>query len=300
MQSMIPKQMNEALLSFNESLALSLTDLTRKAYCFDVARFLQFLQEKSVKKLCTIKPLHVISYLSTLKSKHMQDSTINRNFMSLRAFDKFLLRNKLIEEKITDGIQSPKNQQKAPKILTKEEVIRILEQPILSSVIGLRDRAMLELLYSSGLRASELCGLDLDDYRQGSIRIKSGKRGKTRTIPITATADTFIRDYIQESRKSNYTQALFLTSQGKRIRRQLLCKTVTLYALDADIEDVSTHTLRHACATHLLDNGADLRLIQEVLGHSTIASTERYTHLSNAQMSSRFEQFHPRREVQNV
>lgn len=291
------KQMSELLLSFEASLALSKTDLTRQAYCFDVGRFLSFLQAKGVKKVATMGRVHVQCYLSDLKMQGMKNSTITRNYMSLRALSKHMRRNKLTQDDITENVPVPRNDQIAPKIMSRAEIDRLLQQPDLSTPTGFRDRAILELLYSSGLRASELCALDLEDWQENSVRIKLGKRQKTRTIPITKTANTFIEQYVSLHRGKGYVDALFLTSQGKRLRRQLLCKIVVHYADHAEIQGVSTHSLRHACATHLLDAGADLRLIQEVLGHSSLQATQRYTHLSGEQMKSRFEQFHPREKI---
>lgn len=291
------KQMSELLLSFEESLVLSKTDLTRQAYCFDVGRFLSFLQEKGIKRVASLSRLHVQSYLSDLKLRGMKNSTIVRNYMSLRALSRHMQRNKIVSEDITDNVPVPRNNQIAPKIMSRAEIDRLLAQPDLSTPTGLRDRAILELLYSSGLRASELCALDLEDWQENSVRIKLGKRQKTRTIPITRAANEYIERYVKEARGEGFVDALFLTCQGKRLRRQLLCRLVVNYAEHAEIEGVSTHSLRHACATHLLDAGADLRLIQEVLGHSSLQATQRYTHLSGEQMKARFEQFHPREKA---
>jgi site-specific recombinase XerD len=154
---------------------------------------------------------------------------------------------------------------------------------------------MLCLLYSSGLRASELCALEYEDFKRSSVTVRCGKRSKTRTVPITDEAMDAIMGYI-DTYRGHEGGWLFQTMLGRQIRRQLLCAIVVEYAKKARVQGVTTHTLRHACATHLLDQGADLRLIQEVLGHSSIASTQRYTHLSSGKMQEMFKQFHPREQ----
>ena len=288
------KQLNELMLSFDDSLALSKTELTRKAYCCDVGRFLTFLAKQGLKRVSTIGALHVQAYLSDLKRSGMAPATITRNYMSLRALNRHMQRNKLTQQDITLNVPCPQTIATAPKILTIREVSALFDIPDLQTSTGLRDRAIMELLYSSGLRASELCALDVSDFRETSVQVRNGKRGKTRTLPLTRTAQEFIREYLEKHRPETYVEALFVTTQGKRMRRQLLCKSITNYAEHAELFGVSTHTLRHACATHLLDEGADIRLIQEILGHSSLQATQRYTHLSSEQMQSRFETFHPR------
>ena len=217
-------------------------------------------------------------------------STVNRYFMSIRSFCAFLRKRKHIADDLTEDISIPVAKQKAPRILTIQEIEKLLTQPE-----NLRDKAILELLYSSGLRASELCDLSLEDLGQDNIRVVCGKRGKTRTVPMTQAAIRAIEAYVQERGKEE--GYLFLTLNRKQLRRQVVCKMIERNARKAGLERVTTHSLRHACATHLLDSGADLRLIQEVLGHSSIASTQRYTHLSSNKMKSMFEQFHPRKVI---
>jgi site-specific recombinase XerD len=174
----------------------------------------------------------------------------------------------------------------------------MLVQVNLDDSAGVRDRAMLELLYSSGLRASELCNLDINDFKYDCVVVREGKRDKTRTIPITQEASSAIKNYlyIRGFEEGN----LFLTENRKPVRRQLLFKIVCRYANKAGIKGVTTHTLRHACATHLLDEGADIRLIQEILGHSSLTSTQRYAHLSSNKMQQMFKQFHPRKGVNEL
>ncbi len=295
MSTEILNWMKESLNSFAEQLSLSKSKVTVDAYKYDVAMFLEYLLDKKIKKLSNIKPDHIVNYLGCCKSKGKSDASINRYYMSIRAYCRFLRRNKAIVFDLTQDITPPKNRQKAPRIPTIEEIEKILAQPNIETESGLRDRAILELLYSSGLRASELCDLEIKDIQENQVLVRCGKRSKTRSVPITKEAYYWIKRYIEEHRGHDQGY-LFVTKMYKQIRRQLLCALVGDYARKAAIEGVTTHTLRHACATHLLDEGADLRMIQEVLGHSSIASTQRYTHLTSNKIQSMFQQFHPRKK----
>ena len=289
----ISQSIQQSLTSFIDQLTLSKTACTVDAYSHDTASFLEFIAGKGIRSLAGIKAAHVVQYLSDCKKRGKSESSVVRYYMSIRAFCRHCKRIKAILSDFTEDITPPLARQKAPKIPTQQEVIRIMEQTNLHTESGLRDRAILELLYSSGLRASELCDLELEHFTDTSITISCGKRGKTRTVPITAEARNYIARYIEEYRGIE-PGLLFVTLQNKKIRRQLLSKIVGDYARKAGVTGVTTHTLRHACATHLLDQGADLRLIQEVLGHSSIATTQRYTHLSSNKMNEMFHQFHPR------
>ena len=280
---------------FIAELSLSKGGPTIEAYDYDVGKFLEYVTgERAVKRVSSLKPLHVIDYLGKCKREGKSDASVNRYYMAMRSYCRFLRRWQFIDSDLTQDITPPRSHQNAPRVPTQEEVNRILQAPNITTESGLRDRAILELLYSSGLRASELCSLQLHHVTDGGVMVSCGKGGKTRTIPVTDTACMWISQYIAEYR-GNEAGTLFQTKAGKTIRRQLLCALVGYYAKQAGVEGVTTHTMRHACATHLLDEGADLRLIQEVLGHSSIASTQRYTHLSSRKMEEMFKQFHPRK-----
>ena len=294
-----PKQnsnsMRNNLEDYTMDLSLSKSALTVDAYKRDINKMIDYLEGKNVKRAKSLKSEHIVSFLGHCKAAGKSDASVNRYYMSIRSFCKYLRRTKHITEDLTEDITTPRNQQKAPRIPTITEINKILEQPNTGTESGMRDKAILELLYSSGLRASELCNVMLQDESGKQIRVTCGKRGKTRTVPITKTAEYWIAQYLENHRgcESGY---LFQTCAGKKIHRGFLYLMVTNYAAKAGIEGVTTHTLRHACATHLLDQGADLRLIQEVLGHSSIASTQRYTHLSSTKMQEMFQTFHPRRD----
>lgn len=295
-QNQISGWMVESLNSFIAQLSLSKSAPTVEAYRYDVAKFLEYVNEKkNIKKPTALKPTHIVDYLGYCKTRGKSDSSINRYYMAIRSYCRYLRRTKAVTFDLTEDITPPKNHQKAPRVPTVEEVQKILAQPNIETESGLRDRAILELLYSSGLRATELCSLELHHIGPSKVMVSCGKRSKTRTVPVTEEAFAWIDRYIVNYRLYD-KGPLFQTKMGKAIRRQLLCALVAEYAEKAGIEGVTTHTLRHACATHLLDAGADLRLIQEVLGHSSIASTQRYTHLSSSKMQEMFQAFHPRKK----
>ncbi len=286
-----------ALLNdYTAQVLLSKSKPTVQAYTSDVTRFLEYVHSKGLKRITQLKAQVVISYLGHQKSLDKSDASLARYYMSIRSFCRFLRKIKAVPDDITLDVCVPLVRQIEPYVPTLDETALILDQPDKGTESGRRDKAMLEVLYSSGLRASELCDLRLEDWAQDSITVRRGKRCKTRTVPLTESASQAIQDYVAKDRGRD-SGPLFQTIMGKKLRRQLLSKIVGTYAKKAGIEGITTHTLRHACATHLLDQGADLRLIQEVLGHSSIASTQRYTHLSSNKMQEMFKQFHPRKGI---
>ena len=283
----------DTILSYRNELALSKSEKTVIAYCSDVAMFHAYLDERSVKWASTLKPAHVSGFLGQSRLAGKSTSTISRYYMALKSYCRHLSRTVGVHVNFED-IVAPKYTQKTPKVPTMQEVRAILGQPDPLTESGCRDIAMLELLYSSGLRASELCDLELQDFGGDYVTVREGKRDKTRTIPTTESARDAVRYYI-DSYRGTEPGYLFVTLQDKQIRRQLLGAIVADYARKAGVDGVTTHSLRHACATHLLNEGADLLLIKEVLGHASIASTQRYTHLSSAKMNEMFHKFHPRK-----
>lgn len=285
---------SDNLDSFISEIGLSKSKPTVDAYRYDVEKFAEYLEGRGIKKIGQVKPLYIVDYLGQCKKAGKSDASINRYYMAIRSFCRFLRRSKALQIDLTEDIAAPRNHIKAPRVPTIQEVDRIMQQPNIETHSGLRDRAILELLYSSGLRAAELCSVQLHHIGPGKVMVSCGKRSKTRTVPVTEEAFAWIDRYIMQYRGKE-KGPLFLTKMGKQFRRQLLCAVVGHYAKKADVEGVTTHTLRHACATHLLDQGADLRLIQEVLGHSSIASTQRYTHLSSQKIEEMFNKYHPRR-----
>lgn len=292
-QRTISTQLTEALNSFVSELYLNKSAGTISAYRYDVGKFLEHISYNKVTRIPSIKPAHVIDYLSKCKQQGKRGSTLARYYMSICAFFKHLRKRKLSTLDPTDEIMPPKSMLPAPRIPTKEELLLIFSLPDVNTEWGLRDRAILELLYSSGLRATELCNLMTGDVTDKQVIVRCGKRNKTRTVPITPSAYHWIKQYLNTYRSKDHAP-LFLTKYDRKMSRNLLRKTITTYVKRAGLEDITTHTFRHACATHLLDAGADLIMIQNVLGHSSVGTTQRYTHLSSNKMQEMFHQFHPR------
>ena len=267
---------------------------TIAAYKSDIHGFLEFLEDKKIRKASRINDAHLSEYISGIKECGKSDATVNRLYMSLKSFARFLIKIKAIVEDFTQLFDRPKLKLKPPYVPKIEEIERMLDRIWPGEENGMRDRAMLELLYSSGLRASELCDLQLGDFTRGHVQINCGKGSKTRCVPVTENASMAIEYYILNWR-GNEEGYLFITDQRKKVQRQSLSKLVGVYAKQAGLSNVTAHTLRHACATHLLEKGADIRMIQEVLGHSSITTTQRYTQLSKHKLQGMFNQFHPRK-----
>lgn len=289
MNNQISEALRDNLTSYVAELYLSKSIPTVQAYQYDVSKFLEWIAGIGIRRISAIKPEHIRKYLGMHKEAGKSDSSINRYYMSLRSFCRFLRKTKAIQFDLTEDVEAPRMNQKAPNIPSVQDIERLVACPEQNNEVHARDSAILHLLYSSGLRASELCDLELEDVRENSIVVKCGKRSKTRTVPMTDEAHEAIKKYVEFRGKED--GLLFLTLNRKQIRRQLLNKIVCYYAEKCGLKNVTTHTLRHACATHLLDAGADLRLIQEVLGHSSIASTQRYTHLSSNKIQEMFQQY---------
>lgn len=282
--------LEEAAEEYSQSLVTK-SPLTASAYTQSVAACIQFCAEKGVKRARSLQPKHLEAYIKELRRQKKSEATVARVICSMRSFCKWLRKEKILKVDATEDIAPAKVRTTPPRVPSEKEIEAIFAAIDVESPSGIRDRAMLELLYSSGLRASELCDLQCNHFRGACVTVICGKRGKTRTVPVSSEAALWIERYINEFQPDRH---LFITLQRKKITRTLLSMTVRRYALKARVPDVTAHTLRHACATHLLDGGADLRLIQEVLGHESIATTQRYTHLSGAKMDEMFRKFHPR------
>ncbi|CRX38375.1 tyrosine recombinase [Estrella lausannensis] len=280
-------------LASERNLALS----TQEGYGHDVSLFLNHLKDVRGEKLEEASEDSLIDYLAFLKSKDLKESTIFRAFMAIKIFYRFLKQEDYVATNITDLIDSPKLWQLLPAVLTVREVTALLNAPDCSEEEGSRDRAIMELLYGSGLRVSEAIQLDIYDVDDTFVKVK-GKGRKERVVPIGRKALLAIDSYLLHYRaqyESATNQALFVTSKGKRVDRFLIWRKIKEYGEEAGIEkNIHPHTLRHSFATHLLDGGADLRVIQEMMGHSSISSTDRYMRVSTHHLSEAFLNFHPR------
>lgn len=262
---------------------------TLAAYGRDLKSYAEYSQGKVEE----IDADQIIEYFQTLKNKGIASSSLCRALVSIKVFFRFLKREKIILTNPTVFLESPKMWQLIPEVLTVEEVGRFLEMPDSETAIGARDKAIFMVMYASGLRVSELCGLNLGDISDDQVRVR-GKGNKERVIPIASIAVDAVDDYLTRFRTEG-DGPLFLSSKGKRIDRVALWERVKFYGRKAGIsKEISPHTLRHSFATHLLENGADLRVIQEMLGHSNIATTDRYTHVSKKHLHEAFEKFHPK------
>ncbi len=267
------------------------------SYRRDIAMFLAILQERGVTSLEHAREEDLIAFLSSMKTKTYAASSICRAIVAIKMLFRFLKREKAIEKEITMHLDSPRMWQLIPEVLTISEVEDLLRAPDTTTLIGARDKAILQVIYASGLRVSEVCGLNLQDVDDQIVRVK-GKGGKERIVPIAKTAVDAIDHYLLHYRQyasDEKSVPLFVSEKGKRIDRVMVWKRIKYYAKLAGIQKrISPHTLRHSFATHLLENGADLRVIQEMLGHANISTTDRYTHISQRHLSEAFQAFHPR------
>ena len=268
-----------------------LTAQTVKSYLEDLKQFFIFLEDK--KDTCDLKGIDLINFLEFEMENDMSVSTSLRRLSSTKSFYLFLKRENLLNDEIPDII-TPKKPEHLPRCLTLEEVEDLLNAPDLKKKDGIRDKAMLELMYSSGLRVSELLQLEKSkiDLKHNIVSIV-GKGEKQRKIPVGEYAASFIFDYIEKVRNLNpgkENKYLFLSKYGKPLSRQYFFKIIKKYALEVGItKNISPHTLRHCFATHMLENGAQLRAVQEMLGHSNIATTQIYTHVSSKRILSAYD-----------
>lgn len=270
---------------------------TIEAYGRDISLFASFLVSIDITSLKKVSSASLISFLSDLKDKQYASSSISRMLIALKVFFRFLKKEGWIDADPSQHIDTPKIWQLIPEVMSASEVDQLLQAQDRDTYVGARDFAALQVMYASGLRVSELCSLNLFDINEESVRVK-GKGGKERIIPIAKVAIGAVDQYLGKFRQQIEKQeepALFLTGSGKRIDRVLIWNRIKYYAKKAQIQkNVSPHTLRHSFATHLLENGADLRIIQEMLGHASIATTDRYTHISQKHLHEAFQAFHPR------
>jgi len=234
-----------------------------------------------------------------LQKEGKATSTISRNLASIRSFYQYMVRTNVVEEDPTEGLESPKMEKKLPKILSVNEVNLLLEQPKCVDLKGYRDKAMLEILYATGIRVSELINLDIADVNVEMGFIKCRNAHKERIIPVGATACAALSEYLKQARNAmihtDKETALFVNTNGGRLTRQGFWKIIKQYKNQAKISmDITPHTLRHSFATHLVENGADLRAIQEMLGHSDISSTQIYAQLANSKLKEVYQKTHPR------
>lgn len=293
-------QLNDFIhyLTVEKGLAKNTIDSYRR----DLKNYLNFIgQQLKITDLNHVTRTHIMQFLNQLKNEGKSSKTIARHIASIRSFHHFLLIDKVTENDPTIHIETPQAEMKLPKVLHPKEVDKLLNTPDLTTPLGIRDKAMLELMYATGMRVSELISLQLNDVHLslGFVRC-IGKGNKERIIPIGKLAQEALEHYLNKARpklcsKKNLTDILFLNHHGKGLTRQGFWKILKQIAQKAGIEQKLTpHTLRHSFATHLLENGADLRSVQEMLGHADISTTQIYTHVTKTRLKDVYSKFHPR------
>jgi len=287
---------------FVESLIVErgLSRNTADAYAVDVRQWGEYLRSKGKWTFADADRDDVWAFIEGLKKRGLARSSIARKQSGIRQLYKFLAREGLTDRDPTADIDLPRRQRRLPHVLTQEECHRLLKAPDVSTELGLRDAAMLHLLYATGLRVSELLSLRLQDIHWEAEAVRTmGKGDRERMVPAAKTALDLVQRYVQDIRPRFAIRAdddsLFLNHRGRRLSRVGFWKIIKQYALEANIRrDVSPHTLRHSFATHLLEGGADLRAIQEMLGHADLSTTEVYTHTSDVHLRETYEKKHPR------
>lgn len=291
--------MDALILEFSEYLRIEKRNSphTVEGYCRDLRRFAQIFSDTELSCLTTAD---IRDFLLKLRDDGLTPSSIARNLSSIKSFFRYLCQDKQLTENPAEILETPRKWRKLPHVLSLEDVDKILSCPDTDTPIGLRDQAMLEVLYATGMRVSELIsvkGHNLD-LEAGCLRTM-GKGSKERIVPIGMVARRAVEDYLLNSRpflaKGQKVEELFLTRRAHAMTRQGFWKILKGYVKKANIKaDVSPHTLRHAFATHLLDRGADLRSVQQMLGHTDISTTQIYTHVLEKRLHEVHNQFHPR------
>lgn len=273
---------------------------TRKAYTDDLVQFLEFLEKKGVKSIEIVTRKLILDHLMAMKDRGMSTNSISRHLVAIKVFFRYLQQEGMLKKNITDTMDSPKLWKILPDTLSEKEVDLLLDTPNMRKPLGIRDRAILEMFYASGLRVSELAGLKLSNLHidEGYIRV-IGKGRKERVIPVAKSSTDILELYLLDVRPLLCdTPALlnvFVSKRETALCRQRLWQIIKKYTKEAGImKNVTPHTLRHSFASHLLQNGAPLRVIQEMLGHADIATTQIYTHINPERLKSIHQQFHPR------
>lgn len=277
---------------------------TLRNYGLDLLAFKSFFKTADTFTVQSVDKRVIRSYLASLAAKKATKKTILRRLSSLRSFYKFLVKERLVSHNPLDEIESPKLDKRIPPSLTYEQVIHLFEQPDTSSYLGYRDRCIMELFYSSGLRISELVGLNRQDFDERNFRLKiMGKGKKQRIVPITKTAAQWLQDYLKhpqrfldsdEHKAQVDEQAIFLNKWGKRLTTRSVDRNFEAYLKASGlVGKITPHTIRHTIATHWLEKGMDLKTIQVLLGHSSLATTTIYTHVSSRLKREVYDKAHP-------
>ena len=283
------------------TVELGLSANTRQAYERDLRLFCKTLGFKNSDALVNVNREQITGYMTQLKEKGLAAATIARKLAAIKAFYRFMTAEGYMDANPAEVVEAGTKGIKLPRVLSEDEVVRLLNQPDITTAEGFRDRTMLEVLYATGMRVSELINLTLDrvDLNMKYI-IAFGKGSKERIVPLGSVAAEFLQQYLEKVRpklthEDRNTNIVFLAFGGHELTRQRFWQIIRAYGRKANINKALTpHILRHSFATHLLDNGADLRSVQELLGHSDISTTQIYTHLTNKRLRDIYAKAHPR------
>jgi integrase/recombinase XerD len=279
---------------------------TTSAYRRDLDAYADFLLDRGLSDPASITRDDVVAFVGSLQASGLAPASVERKVAAVKSFHKFLVRDGVTDNHPTASMPLPKKPQRLPDVVSIQQVERLLEQPFPEGPVGLRDRAILEVLYGCGMRASEIVGLDLTDLelKDGFIRV-FGKGGKERAVPVAGAALAALRDYLEHARRvlrpkgrtrRQDPAAVFVNVRGGRLTRQTIFAIVRAYGGRVGL-DLHPHTLRHSFATHMLEGGADLRALQEMLGHSDISTTQIYTHVDRSHLREEYLSTHPRARV---
>ena len=292
--------MEKAIKNFLEFIKSDkkLSKNTLESYQRNILQYQEYLEEKKINYK-EVNNENVLGYLDYLKGLDKKASTISRHLASIRLFYQYLLKNKIVKEDPTKGIQSPKIEKKAPSVLSSQEVSLLLEQPNGEGLKSIRDKAMLEVAYATGMRVTEIISLNVSDIDIESSLVTCKNENKQRIIPLGKLSLSALKEYMTIARpnmiKDDNETALFVNVNGKRLTRQGFWKIIKFYKEQAHItKDITPHVLRHSFATHLLQNGADLKSIQTMLGHSDISSTQVYMQFQDDSLKNIYNKAHPR------
>lgn len=270
---------------------------TKVAYQTDLNKFSEYLQQNNVTSLQELTRFNVQGFLTDIKNGGVSNNTHLRIFMTLRSFFSYLEKESLIKDNFMKLLHSPTRYQSLPHCLTQEEITLLLKAPDPNNFNGARDAVILEILYATGIRISELCTLNFYDIGDDSIRV-IGKGRKERIIPVYQQALCALDHYLitfYPIKEPKITSPLFVSKKGIRIHRSSMWRKIQYYSRKVGLDKkISPHTFRHSFATHLLENGADIRVIQELLGHETITTTEKYLHITQTELQKNFSRYHPR------
>ncbi len=273
---------------------------TVESYRRDLEKFEEYIK-KARKDVSGVTRDDIVKFLMHLKDKGLSPTTIARNLAAMKTFWKFMVAEQIVKENVAAIVETPKTWKTLPDVLNRQEIEKLLDAPPRKGWMGIRDRAILELMYATGLRVSEVTNLKKMNVNLEAGFVKCmGKGGKERIVPLGKVAEKAVERYIRDSRhklagKVRGDDHLFLSRLGKKISRQSLWKIIQKYARQAGIKKhIAPHSLRHSFATHLLEGGAELRGVQEMLGHADISTTQIYTHVNKDKLRKIHEQYHPR------